>query len=90
MGDHDRVGDCRPRKRVREARLRSLLEHFGLVKVPLEPAKVRYLLAEILLLLLVMVASIADCDDYGPVCGLRRRAADFLALGYLTIFYFVA
>jgi hypothetical protein len=88
MGDHDRVGDCRPRKRVREARLRSLLEHFGLVKVPLEPAKVRYLLAEILLL--VMVASIADCDDYGPVCGLRRRAADFLALGYLTIFYFVA
>ena len=48
----------------------------------------RYLLAEILLL--VMVASIADCDDYGPVCGLRRRAADFLALGYLTIFYFVA
>jgi hypothetical protein len=70
MGDHDRVGDCRPRKRVREARLRSLLEHFGLVKVPLEPAKVRYLLAEILLLVMgpqsptaMIMDQFADCDD---------------------------
>jgi predicted transposase YbfD/YdcC len=48
-----------------KARLRSLLEHFGEVRDPREPAKVRYPLAEVLLL--VVAASICSCDDYDEI-----------------------
>ena len=46
-------------------RLCSLLEHFGDITDPREPAKVRYPLAEVLLL--VVAATIAGCDDYDEI-----------------------
>lgn len=48
-----------------KARLRSLLDHFAEVRDPREPAKVRYPLAEVLLL--VVAASICSCDDYDEI-----------------------
>ncbi|MGH6933139.1 MAG: ISAs1 family transposase [Dongiaceae bacterium] len=46
-------------------RLRGLLEHFGAIQDPREPAKVRYPLPEVLLL--VVSATMAGCDDYDEI-----------------------
>lgn len=46
-------------------RLALLLEHFGRVSDPREPAKVRYPLREVLFL--VTCASVAGCDDYDEI-----------------------
>ncbi len=48
-----------------KARLRSLLDHFAEVGDPREPAKVRYPLPEVLLL--VVAASVCSCDDYEEI-----------------------
>ncbi|HYD29676.1 MAG TPA: transposase family protein [Azospirillaceae bacterium] len=46
-------------------RLRLLLEHFGAVDDPREPARVCYPLPEVLFL--VTCASIVGCDDYDEI-----------------------
>jgi len=46
-------------------RLALLLDHFGRVRDPREPAKVRYPLREVLFL--VTCASVAGCDDYDEI-----------------------
>ena len=48
-----------------KAQLRSLLDHFAEVRDPREPAKVRYPLAEVLLL--VVAARLCSCDDYNEI-----------------------
>ena len=58
------------------SRLRSLLEHFAAIGDPREPAKVRYPLPEVLLL--VVAASIADCDDYDEIVDWGEAHLDFL------------
>lgn len=58
------------------SRLRSLLEHFAEIGDPREPAKVRYPLPEVLLL--VVAASIADCDDYDEIVDWGEAHLDFL------------
>lgn len=49
----------------RPSRLRGLLEHFGRIEDPREPAKVMYPLREVLFL--VVAATIADCEDYDEI-----------------------
>ena len=48
-----------------KARLRSLLDHFAEARDLREPAKVRYPLPEVLLL--VVAASVCSCDDYDEI-----------------------
>lgn len=57
-------------------RLRGLLEHFAEVRDPREPAKVRYPLPEVLLL--VVAASVAGCDDYDEIAEWGEARLTFL------------
>ena len=61
---------------VGKSRLRSLLEHFSEIKDCRDPAKVRYPLAEVLLL--VVAATIADCDDYDEIALWGKSHLNFL------------
>lgn len=61
---------------VGKARLACLLAHFGEIKDPREPAKVRYPLPEVLLL--VVAATIAGCDDYDEIADWGEAHVDFL------------
>ena len=58
------------------ARQRTLLDHFSTIKDPREPAKVRYPLDEVLLL--VVSATIAGCDDYDEIAAWGRSHLAFL------------
>jgi predicted transposase YbfD/YdcC len=49
----------------RPSRLRGLLDQFGRIEDPREPAKVMYPLREVLFL--VVAATIADCEDYDEI-----------------------
>lgn len=57
-------------------RLRLLLDHFGEVGDPREPAKVKYPLPEVLFL--VTCASIAGCDDYDEIADWGAHQIEFL------------
>lgn len=57
-------------------RLRLLLDHFGRVGDPREPAKVKYPLREVLFL--VTCATIAGCDDYDEVVAWGEQHLVFL------------
>lgn len=57
-------------------RLRLLLDHFGEVGDPREPAKVKYPLPEVLFL--VTCASISGCDDYDEIADWGAHHLDFL------------
>ncbi len=57
-------------------RLRLLLDHFGDVGDPREPAKVKYPLREVLFL--VTCATIAGCDDYDEIALWGAHHLDFL------------
>ncbi len=57
-------------------RLRLLLDHFGDVGDPREPAKVKYPLPEVLLL--VTCATIAGCDDYDEIAAWGEHHLAFL------------
>ncbi|SDF12516.1 ISAs1 family transposase, partial [Rhodospira trueperi] len=57
-------------------RLRLLLKHFGEVRDPRDPAKVKYPLPEVLFL--VTCASIAGCDDYDEIADWGAHHLDFL------------
>ena len=57
-------------------RLRSLLEHFSVVGDPRQSWKVMYPLREVILL--VVCATIADCDDYDEIALWGRTHLDFL------------
>lgn len=57
-------------------RLRLLLDHFGEVGDPREPAKVKYPLREVLFL--VTCATIAGCDDYDEIADWGDHHLDFL------------
>lgn len=57
-------------------RLRLLLDHFGDVGDPREPAKVKYPLREVLFL--VTCATIAGCDDYDEIADWGDHHLDFL------------
>jgi hypothetical protein len=57
-------------------RLRLLLKHFGEVRDPHDPAKVRYPLPEVLFL--VTRAGIAGCDDYDEIADWGAHRLDFL------------
>ncbi|MEI8397015.1 MAG: ISAs1 family transposase [Rhodospirillaceae bacterium] len=61
---------------VEKSRLRSLLEHFSEIKDCRDPTKVRYPLKEVLLL--VVSATIADCDDYDEIALWGEAHLDFL------------
>jgi len=57
-------------------RLRGLLEHFSEVRDPRQPCKVMYPLREVILL--VVSATIADCDDYDEIADWGETHLDFL------------
>ena len=57
-------------------RTRSLLEHFGVIKDPRQPCKVMYSLPEVLLL--VVCATIAGCDDYDEIAAWGEERLVFL------------
>ena len=57
-------------------RLALLLEHFGQIPDPREPAKVRYPLREVLFL--VTCASVAGCDDYDEIAHWGEMNLPFL------------
>lgn len=57
-------------------RLCLLLDHFGTVADPREPAKVRYPLKEVLFL--VTCATIAGCDDFDEIADWGTHHLDFL------------
>ena len=57
-------------------RLALLLDHFGRVPDPREPAKVRYPLREVLFL--VTCASVAGCDDYDEIADWGELNLPFL------------
>ena len=65
-------------------RLRSLLEHFSEVGDPRQSCKVMYPLREVILL--VVCATIADCDDYDEIAEWGETHLDFLR--GLSEFYF--
>jgi hypothetical protein len=54
-----------------KSRLRALLDHFSAIADRPEPWRVAHPLPEVLLL--VVCATIADCDDYDRSGGLRGR-----------------
>ena len=56
--------------------LRVLLDRFGEVGDPREPAKVKFPLDEVLFL--VTCATIAGCDDYDEIASWGVRHVDFL------------
>lgn len=57
-------------------RARSLLEHFAEIKDPRQPCKVMYPLPEVLLL--VVCATIAGCDDYDEIAAWGEERLEFL------------
>ncbi|MGI9169046.1 MAG: ISAs1 family transposase [Caulobacteraceae bacterium] len=57
-------------------RLRGLLEHFSEVRDPRQACKVMYPLREVILL--VVCATIADCDDYDEIADWGETHLDFL------------
>jgi predicted transposase YbfD/YdcC len=57
-------------------RTRSLLEHFGAIKDARQPCKVMYPLPGVLLL--VVCATIAGCDDYDEIAAWGKERLDFL------------
>jgi predicted transposase YbfD/YdcC len=57
-------------------RTRSLLVHFAAIKDPREPCKVMYPLPEVLLL--VVSATIAGCDDYDEIAAWGKTRLEFL------------
>ena len=59
-----------------KSRRRSLLEHFGAVKDTRQPCKVMYPLPEVLLL--VVCATIASCDDYDEIVVWGEAHSGFL------------
>ena len=59
-----------------QLRLRSLLDHFSEVRDWREPAKVRYPLPEVLLL--VVAATICNCDDYDEIVAWGNSRLTFL------------
>lgn len=59
-----------------KARRRSLLEHFAAIKDNRQPCKVMYPLPEVLLL--VVCATIASCDDYDEIVAWGQAHLDFL------------
>lgn len=65
-------------------RLRLLLDHFGAVGDPREPAKVKFPLREVLFL--VTCASIAGCDDYDEIAAWGEHHLAFLR-GYSEYFF---
>ena len=60
----------------RPSRLRGLLDHFGRVQDPRQPAKVMYPLREVLFL--VVAATIADCEDYDEIALWGEQHLSFL------------
>jgi predicted transposase YbfD/YdcC len=60
----------------RPSRLRGLLDHFGRIEDPREPAKVMYPLREVLFL--VVAATIADCEDYDEIALWGEQHRPFL------------
>jgi predicted transposase YbfD/YdcC len=59
-----------------KSRLKSLLEHFALIPDPRDPRRVAHLLAEVLLL--VVCATMADCDDYDAIAAWGEENLPFL------------
>src|ERR1700693_635232 len=59
-----------------KSRRRSLLEHFGAVKDTRQPCKIMYSLPEVLLL--VVCATIASCDDYDEIVAWGEAHLGFL------------
>ena len=59
-----------------KSRRRSLLEHFGAVKDTRQPCKIMYSLPEVLLL--VVCATIASCDDYDEIVAWGEAHLAFL------------
>jgi hypothetical protein len=57
-------------------RLRSLLDHFAVVEDPREPWRVAHPLPEVLLL--VVCASIASCEDFDDIAAWGETHLDFL------------
>jgi predicted transposase YbfD/YdcC len=57
-------------------RLRSLLDHFAVITDPREPWRVAHPLPEVLLL--VVCASIASCDDFDDIAAWGETHLDFL------------
>lgn len=60
----------------RPSRLRSLLDHFGRIQDPRQPAKVMYPLKQVLFL--VVAATIADCEDYDEIALWGEQRLSFL------------
>ncbi|HEX9858783.1 MAG TPA: ISAs1 family transposase [Paracoccaceae bacterium] len=59
-----------------KSRRRSLLEHFATIKDPRQPCKIMYSLPEVLLL--VVCATIASCDDYDEIVAWGEAHLSFL------------
>ena len=59
-----------------KSRLKSLLEHFSQIEDPREPWRVAHPLAEVLLL--VVCATMADCDDYDAIAAWGEAHVPFL------------
>jgi predicted transposase YbfD/YdcC len=59
-----------------KSRRRSLLEHFGAIKDTRQPCKIMYSLREVLLL--VVCATIASCDDYDEIVAWGEAHLGFL------------
>ena len=59
-----------------KSRLKSLLEHFSRIEDPREPWRVAHPLAEVLLL--VVCATMADCDDYDAIAAWGKAHVPFL------------
>jgi DDE_Tnp_1-associated len=59
-----------------KSRLWALLDHFSAVADLREPWRVAHPLPEVLLL--VVCATIADCDDYGTIAAWGEQRLDFL------------
>ncbi|WP_410051587.1 transposase family protein [Bradyrhizobium sp. SZCCHNR2020] len=53
-----------------KSRLKALLDHFSIIDDPHEPWRVAHPLREVLLL--VVCASMADCDHFDAIAGLGR------------------
>ena len=61
---------------VAKSRLRALLDHFAVIEDPREPWRVAHPLAEVLLL--VVCATVADCDDYEGIAEWGKAHLEFL------------
>ena len=59
-----------------KSRLKSLLDHFAMIEDPREAWRVAHPLAEVLLL--VVCATMADCDDYEAIAAWGAAHLEFL------------